>query len=349
MPECTSKRSHNECKSQECKVQCIASLERHLKIYLKELNRVFCLKENIRRKDWWLSAFYSFCIQSIVRRGLIELIGYRESNSILESDPKGMAVKQYLLLPLRLFVAISGTYDPLNKHSSPNSPYESESHSDSDIKAAQHALKQDTWSSNGITSSIQYLQNIFEDSGAIVSAKATSQTSDVSDTSVDFGSVCEPSYSNPDQETPTEHSPVSSSSEDFESPKQDFLNKVFEENVKFTSCSPSTSADSHGGSNSSQPDTTLQSSLFSTTRGSQATGTSNKRKRRDRDDEEWDPGNKGNLVQATCMRKNISNVVNLHATSISLTIKNIARITGQVRRAENTKDVLVRGGQLCTI
>jgi hypothetical protein len=41
---------------------------------LGELSRVFFLKENMREKTtWWLSAFYSFCIQSFVRKALIEV------------------------------------------------------------------------------------------------------------------------------------------------------------------------------------------------------------------------------------------------------------------------------------
>lgn len=46
----------------------------HLTLYSRELSRVFFKKENLNsRRPWWLSAFYSFCIQSYVRRALIEL------------------------------------------------------------------------------------------------------------------------------------------------------------------------------------------------------------------------------------------------------------------------------------
>lgn len=46
----------------------------HIGLYLQELSRVFFKKENGKcRHPWWLSAFYSFCIQSYVRRALVEL------------------------------------------------------------------------------------------------------------------------------------------------------------------------------------------------------------------------------------------------------------------------------------
>ena len=73
-----SEACHQSCKPQSCDVGCVANLEAHLSRYLNELSRVFFLKENLRDiKIWWMSGFYSLCIQSIVRRALLQLVGGR--------------------------------------------------------------------------------------------------------------------------------------------------------------------------------------------------------------------------------------------------------------------------------
>ncbi|CZR51530.1 uncharacterized protein PAC_01407 [Phialocephala subalpina] len=67
-------RWHSSCESQKCKIECIANLSMHIELYIRELSRVFFKKENAKRRHpWWLSTFYSFCIQSYVRRALVEL------------------------------------------------------------------------------------------------------------------------------------------------------------------------------------------------------------------------------------------------------------------------------------
>jgi hypothetical protein len=97
---------HILCEGFYCNVNCIAHLTSALTFYLDELSRVF-FKKNMRNKSWWLSAFYSLCIQSKVRRCLIELI---------TAEPRSketLGAKQYLQLAVRLFVGSSGVYDPL--------------------------------------------------------------------------------------------------------------------------------------------------------------------------------------------------------------------------------------------
>lgn len=65
---------HSLCAPRTCKYDCVANLNIHLHLYTEELSRVVFKKENLRdRVPWWLSAFYSFCIQSYVRRALIAL------------------------------------------------------------------------------------------------------------------------------------------------------------------------------------------------------------------------------------------------------------------------------------
>lgn len=72
-------RWHSICELNKCKVDCLANLNTHLQLYTQELSRVFFKRDNLKnRRPWWLSAFYSFCIQSYVRRVLIELANYTE-------------------------------------------------------------------------------------------------------------------------------------------------------------------------------------------------------------------------------------------------------------------------------
>jgi hypothetical protein len=148
------------------------SLESHLNMYLSELSRVFFKKENLRSKSWWLSAFYSFCIQSMVRRGLMEL------TDETSWQPQASAARQYLHLAVRLFVATSGTYDPLTKKYSPDDTDSllrkkgDKKASDQDFKVAQITVKQDCWEASGVTGSVQYLQELFQDNGGFLIGKS---------------------------------------------------------------------------------------------------------------------------------------------------------------------------------
>jgi hypothetical protein len=106
------------------------------------------------KTTWWLSAFYSFCIQSFVRKALIEL----GKVIILPS----FASRDYLKLPVRLFIASSGSYDPLCEV--PTSTSDGETHSN-DYREVQLAVSQSKWSSEGIDGSGDYLKRLFEDNG----------------------------------------------------------------------------------------------------------------------------------------------------------------------------------------
>jgi hypothetical protein len=101
-------------------VECIANLDLNLNLYLAELSRVLFKKENMKTKEgYWLSAFYSFCIQSTVRKALCKMArddcwenGTPTLNQFL--DLQLSASDQFLHVAVRLFIASSGTYDPLN-------------------------------------------------------------------------------------------------------------------------------------------------------------------------------------------------------------------------------------------
>jgi len=61
---------HSWCTESSCKFNFINNLNLELDLYYDHLQNVFFKKENMREKEsWWLSAFYSFCIQSMVLKG----------------------------------------------------------------------------------------------------------------------------------------------------------------------------------------------------------------------------------------------------------------------------------------
>jgi hypothetical protein len=64
---------HKSCEGIQCRLDCINNIHMHLNTYSEALSTVIFKKENMRSKFWWLSAFYSLIIQSMVRIGLLEL------------------------------------------------------------------------------------------------------------------------------------------------------------------------------------------------------------------------------------------------------------------------------------
>ena len=164
MHECIDPPPHGACDWMECKVESITNLEAHLKMYLHELSQVFFKKNNLRSKSWWLSAFYRFCIQSIVRSGLVELT--RNQHESCQGCSQCLPASQYLHLALRLFVATSGNYDPLVRDYSTtvgwfaSSRTDNEDSLDQEFIIAQEAVQQSSWKTTGISTSVQYLQEI---------------------------------------------------------------------------------------------------------------------------------------------------------------------------------------------
>jgi hypothetical protein len=141
---------HENCNSFLCEIECISSLNMHLKLYLTELSRVFFKKANIRNKHpWWLSTFYSFCIQSIVRKALMRLTTASDRGA---TDGMHLPAKHYLYLPVRLFIASSAAYDIQNLYLEEKSKPGGEGiPSAEDYREARRAVGQTAWASNGIS------------------------------------------------------------------------------------------------------------------------------------------------------------------------------------------------------
>ncbi|KAH6667853.1 hypothetical protein B0J14DRAFT_488902 [Halenospora varia] len=149
--------SHQVCTISSCKIECISNLEMHVNLYVDELSRVLFRKDNKHNKRWWLSVFYSLCIQSYVRRGIVELV---KPENIENPSFLVHPAWQYLLLAVRLFIASSSTYDPLTGSVALAEAYGSRAE---DIAAAKKAVNRESWESMGVTSSAEYLWNIYSE------------------------------------------------------------------------------------------------------------------------------------------------------------------------------------------
>lgn len=156
--------SHGWCLGLRCKVTCIADLDADILRYLDELCRVFHSKENMRNfRGWWLSGFYSLCIQRFVRKALISLFS-REVPGISEQQCFG--AQEYLHLALRLFVAYSRTYDPLTRDIPSNfgpDIGEEDKLFMNEIRIAQIVVGD--WATMDIKSTSDYLKMILNDDG----------------------------------------------------------------------------------------------------------------------------------------------------------------------------------------
>ncbi|KAJ8067133.1 hypothetical protein OCU04_004506 [Sclerotinia nivalis] len=157
--------SHEACESSICKIDCIRNIELQMEQYLDELSRVVFMKENMRSRTWWLSAFYSLCIQGVIRQFLI-LLSCTGQNRVSKNEELSSA--QYLHIAVRLFTVSSGNHDPLIKDwSSELAPPSTEGGAPSieDYQNTQLVIKQPDWRLKGIKKSGNYLKRLFEDNG----------------------------------------------------------------------------------------------------------------------------------------------------------------------------------------
>lgn len=119
----------------------------------------------MRSRIWWLSTFYSFCVQGVIRQALKLLFPDGQGGS---SKPGILNSTQYLHLAVRLFTVSSGNYDPLIQDWSSEFAFSSlkdGAPSIEDFRNAQAVIKQPDWTSMGVKKSGNYLKKLFEDSG----------------------------------------------------------------------------------------------------------------------------------------------------------------------------------------
>jgi len=100
----------------------------------------------LAKEQWWLSTFYSFCIQSRVKKLLIAL-------ETEQSDGGFDACREYLQLPIKLFIAVSNKYDPLLVVAL-----------ECTYIFERLAVDAYNWEANGISGSAEYLRKLFANS-----------------------------------------------------------------------------------------------------------------------------------------------------------------------------------------
>ncbi|KAH6710806.1 hypothetical protein BKA61DRAFT_737715 [Leptodontidium sp. MPI-SDFR-AT-0119] len=163
---------HRQCPRRDCRFECISTVNMHLQLYLNELSRVFFNGDNMRNPHaWWLSTFYSFCIQSVVRKALIDLTSCPSTNQV---HWDGFSAQQYLHLPVRLFIASTAALDLANSKGG-LSYVDFPKHANrllqnNEILGLMLAVEQPKWESSNITCTSMYLNRLFgfEDDGRYI-------------------------------------------------------------------------------------------------------------------------------------------------------------------------------------
>jgi len=84
--------------------------------------------------------------------------------------------RHYLYLPVRLFIAISSSFDPL-KSEPDSTSYDANSGElprAEDYRQRQDVVQRNEWEACGITSSADYLRRLYQDDGEVVRTNQTS-------------------------------------------------------------------------------------------------------------------------------------------------------------------------------
>ncbi|CAK7222074.1 hypothetical protein SBRCBS47491_004746 [Sporothrix bragantina] len=164
-------RLHSTCQSDRCSIDCLRELANCIDTYIEELSLLMFRKVNLRDRRWWLSTFYSLCIQAYVRRALLVIeqqLLYPDSD-----DADVLYSSQYLHLVTVLFIAVSFQYDPLVSTNGglqlQQSLLAEEDGASSDLfvpdryfSSARTACAVSIWLDEGIKSSYQFLTRLLQ-------------------------------------------------------------------------------------------------------------------------------------------------------------------------------------------
>jgi len=154
---------HGTCKPDLCSIDCLRDLCSHIYSYIDELSVMMFKKMNLRDRRWWLSTFYSLCIQSYVRRGLLVL---EQHLTFGASDDSDLNSAQYLHLITVLFIAVSFQYDPLSGGRLQNTLSDDGVAPEAMVPelylvSARTVCGVEAWPNEGIKSSYQFLTRMF--------------------------------------------------------------------------------------------------------------------------------------------------------------------------------------------
>ncbi|KAM7213541.1 Fez family zinc finger protein 2 [Rhypophila decipiens] len=158
--------AHEDCTA-HCEVHYIRELLACVRAYIDELSGVIFNKENMRDRRWWLSTFYSLCIQSYVRHALLAIEKQLCFPDVDDVPPEDLTSTQYLHLAGVLFTAASAKYDPLlggqyQYALTDNSVIPETSIPELHHASVRAACEVDTWGEAGIKSSYQFLRRLLQ-------------------------------------------------------------------------------------------------------------------------------------------------------------------------------------------
>jgi len=158
---------HVDCRPGLCQVQCIQDLSYYVEAYVTELSSVVFNKENMRDRRWWLSTFYSLCIQSYVRHALIAIEKQLRFESADDFPSEDLTSTQYLHLAAILFTAASAKYDPLlggrlQYVLTENSVIPETSVPELHHASARTACEVEKWPEVGVKTSYQFLRRLLQ-------------------------------------------------------------------------------------------------------------------------------------------------------------------------------------------
>lgn len=160
-----------------CRFKCFADLQNQIDKYAIELSRVFFRKRSLQSdRRWWLSVFYSLCIQTSVRQTLSMV--QAEVNVRLTADP--YIWSQYCYTALNMFDAASAGWDPIS--SDHGSSHLLSGSALNQILARHIAIARKTILENFIGdqqhNSFEFLKSLFEmdkDAGVVVRRRVLTQ------------------------------------------------------------------------------------------------------------------------------------------------------------------------------
>lgn len=153
----------------------MSKVDANLKTYLDMLYEVMFDKNSKNRREWWLSVFYSLCIQSYVRKSVIILVSHLGQEDNDRPATATTTANKYVQLVAELFPACNDTgktYDPLrynldNPSDKQAASIDQHSLNIEQAKFAQIAVHQKLWAKKHINGSFAYLREKFEaDSGS---------------------------------------------------------------------------------------------------------------------------------------------------------------------------------------
>lgn len=168
--EFSSATVHHACRSGRCGLHSVAKLQQSSSIYINALHDVMFSKWGLsNNRLWWLSVFYSLCIQGFVRVNLMKLSEHVQTST--EVSDQWSAAKVYLHSFISLFQAASAEYDPITM-ADDLSPAEMDQ-----ITLARIAANPWRWEEQGIHSSYDHLRRVFNVDG--ISCKAVENTANL--------------------------------------------------------------------------------------------------------------------------------------------------------------------------